>query len=223
MCGRYTLHCNHLLIKKQFKISNVNSIQFSYNIAPTEIITVIVEDTDNEQRLCMNMRWGLIPGWQKNINSTPLINARLETVESKPAFRNAFKSRRCLIPADGFFEWKTIDNNKKPYLISYKNELPFAMAGIWEQWTDEKRVIESCCIITTASNDLLGPLHDRSPGIIRHEHYSAWLQSSISDHNTIKELVSVIQAHEINVLPVSPLVNRASYKGEECILSIDKI
>lgn len=224
MCGRFALYSNPTELAKIFGISQSYSIETSYNIAPTENVTVICQ-LDLEQRIAVTMRWGLIPPWQNAIKKlAPLINARLETIETKPAFHSAIKFRRCLIIADGFFEWShSVSGKKQSYFIQLKNKSPFAMAGIWERWVSGDQSIDSCCIITTSANELVHPLHDRTPAIIHSENYSSWLDSKNNNIDQIKKLVSTLAANETDVHPVSTVVNKATYKGDDCVLWINDI
>jgi putative SOS response-associated peptidase YedK len=160
MCGRFTLRTPLSVLIDQFEINLGMEIQLPlrFNAAPTQDIPV-VRLTDGGRELTL-MRWGLIPSWSKEANSgTLLINARSETAAEKPAYRSAFKSRRCLIPADGFFEWQKVGKAKQPYYFQLADGKPFAFAGLWEKWKE----IESCTILTTAANELVAPLHDRMP------------------------------------------------------------
>lgn len=188
-----------------------------YNIAPTQSVAVI-RRTDAGNELSM-LRWGLIPSWAKDVKiGASLINARGETVATKPAFRSAFKRRRCLIPADGFYEWKqTGTKTKQPYYISLKQELPFAFAGLWESWTSpEGGTIESCTIITTEANDALKELHDRMPVILNAADRAAWLDPDIPS-DALTSVLAPYPATEMQTYPVGTLVNKAANDVPECL------
>jgi putative SOS response-associated peptidase YedK len=168
MCGRFALCTNPIALAKQFQTENLLDLQPSYNVAPSQTIPII----RNEQghRLFALARWGLIPSWAKDIKiGYNTINARADTVAEKPSFRSAFQHRRCLIPADGYFEWQEIagSKTKQPWYISLKNQEPMAFAGLWERWQgSDSSEIESCTIIVTSGNELMQPIHDRMPVIL---------------------------------------------------------
>jgi len=173
MCGRFTLTSEIKELREHF--SAVNNIEFqrSYNIAPSREIPVIKQENgDPHLSLC---QWGLIPHWAKQSNYKA-INARAETLKDKPYFREAFRKRRCLIPANGFYEWKKVNGEKQAYYFHLKNSPLFAFAGLWEYWGKEQR-IESCAIITTAANSVMQPVHERMPVILTRENYADWLET----------------------------------------------
>jgi putative SOS response-associated peptidase YedK len=181
MCGRYNQRTNPAEFGKLFQLDLHTSLVLNprYNIAPTQDIPVISQrGASTEVAL---MRWGLIPSWSTDPQSgPPLFNARSETVVEKPSFRTAMKRRRCLIPADGFFEWKKLGpKTKQPYHIHPADERPFAFAGLWEQWQD----LESCTILTTAPKELMAPIHDRMPGVVDPIDYEKWLDPAIVSGN----------------------------------------
>jgi putative SOS response-associated peptidase YedK len=180
-----------------------------YNIPPTVDIPV-VRFADNKRRLSM-MRWGLLLSWTKDPKKAPLLNnARAETVVEKPSFRSAFKNRRCLIPVDGFYEWKTIGKVKQPYYFRRLDERPFAFAGLWEAWNE----IESCTIITTDANELMAPIHHRMPVVLTQNDYTEWLDPTAS---VPTKLLSPCPADELICYPVDPYVNNARNQGPQCI------
>src|SRR5258708_32718983 len=178
MCGRYTLAESPRKLAKRFDVPETPDLPFDgqrFNIAPTQQVPIV--GLGKEAREMTLARWGLIPSWAKDSKiGNSLINARADTVAEKPAFRSAFKRRRCLIPADGFYEWKTGEKVKQPYYIHLKDGQPFAFAGLWEQWEPpEGESVRSCAIITTDANDLMRPLHHRMPVILDPKHYATWL------------------------------------------------
>jgi putative SOS response-associated peptidase YedK len=180
-----------------------------FNVAPTQDIPVI-RSTEAGRELTW-MRWGFIPAWSKDANSGPLlINARAETAAEKSAFRSAFKSRRCLIPADGFFEWKRAGNKKQPYHLRRADDRPFAFAGLWETW----QAIESCTILTTDANELIKPLHDRMPVILSPNDYADWLNPNANEPD---KLLTAFPASQMSAILVNPIVNNARNEGPECI------
>ena len=211
MCGRFTLRTPPRVLIDEFDLSPDQRLLFEprYNIPPTVDVPV-VRLTDGKRTLSM-MRWGLIPSWIKEPKKAPLLNnARAETVAEKPSFRTAFQYRRCLIPADGFFEWRREGKLKRPYYFRRPDERPFAFAGLWERWKD----IESCTIITTDANDLMAPIHDRMPVILGRNDYAVWLSRSSSE---VIKLLAPCPADELVCYPVNPVVNDARNEGPQCV------
>lgn len=216
MCGRFTLRTPLNVLMRQFNLSAQTEWQLPlrYNIAPTQDIAVIVA-TEQGRELEM-MRWGLIPSWSKDPSSgPPLFNARSETVAEKPSFRTALKRRRCLIPADGFYEWKKEGKLKLPFYIRRSDEQPFAFAGLWEQWQDTR----SCTILTTTPNELMKPLHDRMPVILSPNDYDIWLDAEANEPAKLSYLYEPFPASELIATPVSTIVNNAKHEGPQCIES----
>jgi putative SOS response-associated peptidase YedK len=165
MCGRFALYTDPNKLADTFSASLKYDIELSYNIAPSRIIPGLIA-IDGE-RLIMPFRWGLIPSWCKDTTKLPLLNnAKSETIDIKPSFRHSFQQRRCLILADGFYEWDSKKTPKQPYFIHMKNKKPFAMAGIWDRWISAEKTIESCCIITMPANKKIAMIHDRMPVIL---------------------------------------------------------
>jgi putative SOS response-associated peptidase YedK len=176
MCGRFTLRTKLNLLLQQFAAEASSDLELvpRYNIAPTQDIPV-VRVADGKRELTL-MRWGLIPSWTKDPKSGPLlINARSDTVAAKPAFRSAFKCRRCLIPADGYYEWMAEGKKKQPYWFRVRDGQTFAFAGLWERWHE----IESCVILTTEANEMAAKLHDRMPVSLSPNDYERWLECDV--------------------------------------------
>jgi putative SOS response-associated peptidase YedK len=166
------------------------------------------------------LRWGLIPSWAKDTKiGASLINARADTIATKPSFRTAFKRRRCLIPADGFYEWKKGEGKtKQPFYIRLKKDYPFAFAGLWEHWEGpDNSAIDSCTIVTTEANDTLRPLHDRMPVILQEEDYDRWLDPKTEDPTQLCELLKPYPSEEMDAFPISTLVNNARNESAQCI------
>ena len=162
MCGRYLITTPVEAIRQIFKVDQRPNLAARYNVAPTQSVPIIRRNEDGRELVMA--RWGLVPFWAKDLKiGARMINARAETVAEKPAFRDAFRRRRCLVIADGFYEWRKVDGGKQPYLIRLKGAAPFAFAGLWERWTDKEsdERIESCTIIVTEANALIAPIHDR--------------------------------------------------------------
>ena len=215
MCGRYTLAIPLDQLVDHFQgIDIPYPLEPRYNIAPTQNILAI-----RAQRVPVMLRWGLIPHWSKDASiGNRMINARAETVAEKPSFKSALKSRRCLIPADGFYEWKREGKTKQPFHIRRTDMGIFCFAGLWEHWVDKGsgEHIESCTIITTAANQLLSPIHDRMPVIIPVEAYDRWV-----NNESIDRLLLPYEWPVFEMIPVSTFVNNASHDGAKCIDKID--
>jgi putative SOS response-associated peptidase YedK len=166
MCGRYALHSNPEVVALLFGLSEVPAYQPRYNIAPTAQVLIVRQDE------AVMVRWGLVPRWAKDPSiGVKLKNARAETIAEKPSFREAYRKRRCLIPANGFYEWKAEDGRKQPYYIYPSGGALFAFAGLWEQWND----LRTCTVITTEANEKMAAVADRMPVIVSPAEYSAWL------------------------------------------------
>ncbi len=216
MCGRYTLTANPKTLQAEFGIPVPENLAPRYNIAPTQPVPVIVAE-NGAPRLDV-FRWGLIPSWAKDPRiGNKLINARAETIAEKPSFRAAFRRRRCLIPADGFFEWQRTSRGKQPLFIHFKNRRPFAFAGLWEQWlSPDGSEILSCTIITTAPNELLKNIHNRMPVILPAESRNLWLDESQPPQNLLS-LLKPYPAPEMAFYPVSKLVNSPANDNLACV------
>lgn len=223
MCGRFLLMVPGGIVARQFDLEEVPSLSPRYNIAPSQEIAAVRLDPESQDRQFCILKWGLIPFWAKDARiGYRTINARSETVAKSPAFRAAYRHRRCLIPADGFYEWKELKKGKLPYLVRMANEKPFAFAGLWEHWEDpEGTVIESGTILTTVPNDLLRPLHDRMPVILPEENYQLWLDTSMKETRRIQDLLRPYPSEEMEIYPVSTRVNKPANDNPECITRID--
>jgi putative SOS response-associated peptidase YedK len=218
MCGRYTITITEDELIARYMIEEPTNRYHTprYNVTPTNRVPVILND---EGALKLDaFRWGLVPFWAKDLKiGYSMINARADTVTVKPAFKNAFKQRRCLIPADGFYEWKKIGSDKQPYRILMKDERIFSMAGLWETWNSpEGEKIYSCTIITTDPNDLMVDIHDRMPMILSIEDEKKWLdkEQSVED---LKAMLQPFPAEEMKAYPVSKDVGSVKNQNEELI------
>ncbi|HKQ24029.1 MAG TPA: SOS response-associated peptidase [Burkholderiales bacterium] len=205
MCGRYDLNTPPIRLKTRFQTDFGHLAQElgpHYNIAPSMRVPVIrIQDG---QRCAAMTTWGLVPHWAKNVSGVNPINARGESLAEKPMFRDAFKWRRCLIPADGFYEWKRSAAGKQPWRFTMADKEPFAMAGIWEEWRKQGEKRQTCAIITIGANELMAPIHDRMPVIIPFERYARWLD--LADESVFDLLVPY-PAEEMVAYPVSTRVN----------------
>lgn len=210
MCGRFTL-TQPDAIASTFKVTLERVPPPRYNIAPTQPLGVVINQPSRQFRL---MSWGLIPSWTRDPNATKrMINARLETAHEKPSFRTAFRHRRCLIPADGFYEWKRIDSQKQPFYIQLQKQPLFAFAGLWDTWQE----IETCTILTTAANADMQPVHHRMPVIISPDFYEQWLDPFVQQNQQVHDLLAAIPEPNFEVFPVSTRVNSAAFDGPECL------
>jgi putative SOS response-associated peptidase YedK len=217
MCGRYALTSPPAVIAERFGLAWAPDVPPHYNIAPSQTIPV-VRDTDHGRELAW-LKWGLIPSWSKDASiGTRLINARGETLGDKPAFRNAYRHRHCLVPADAFYEWKAIAGRKQPYCIRMRDQSPFGMAGLWEHWVaPDGQVVESCTIVTVDANSLIAELHDRMPLILAPGDYDGWLGAETNE----AALPRAVPAQDMRVYPVSPLVSNARNDVPACLTPID--
>lgn len=211
MCGRFSLTHKIEEVIEAFNIINSVELAPSYNIAPSQNIAVI--RNVNDQLELSAMRWGLIPSWMKELpKSLNLINARAESVAEKPSFRSAYKKRRCLIPADGFYEWQKLESGKQPRYIQLKDKSVFTFAGLWEHWEQEGQSINSCTIITTQANKDMKSIHHRMPVIINKTQHEAWFNQVDAS-----PLFAPYPNDSLNIYPVSTFVNNPTHNTETCI------
>ena len=219
MCGRFTQTASPEVIAEQFKITNPPLFTPRYNIAPSQPIAAIRIDPDTATRTLVMLRWGLIPSWAKDPKiGNQCINAKAETVAEKPSFRSAFKKRRCLVIATGFYEWQIQGRAKQPIWIGLQSKRPFAFAGLWEQWKPpEGEPLETCTIITTEPNDLMAPIHNRMPVILSPASYDQWLDLSFQHVEPLKALLRPYPSEELTAYPVSTLVNNPRHDASQCL------
>lgn len=212
MCGRFTLFESSQVLSREFGVPIPNPIAPCYNIAPTRPVAVVRNRPEVGEREFALLRWGLIPSWAKDPSiGARMINARAETAPGKPAFRNAFRRRRCLVPASGFYEWRKQVRAKQPYYISLNEKRTMALAGLWERWEGtEGAPIESCTLLTTEANELIAPLHDRMPVILPPESYDLWLNPSEQDPAVLYPLLAPYPPEKMTAYPVSRRVNNPS-------------
>lgn len=193
-----------------------------YNIAPSQLVACVRTNPESRQRECREVKWGLVPSWAKDPSvGNKLINARGETVAEKPAFRKAFKQQRCLVLADGFYEWKQEGKIKQPYYVRFKDQRLFAFAGLWERWEkNEAHPLETCTLITTAPNAVMESIHHRMPVILTSKDYAVWLDPSLQAIERINALLRPYPPEEMEAYPVSQLVNNPRYDRPECVVPI---
>lgn len=216
MCGRYTLAVSPARLAARFSVTPPLDLQPRYNIAPTQSVIAVRETTEGRQ--LATLRWGLIPSWAKDATiGSRMINARSETVLEKPSFRAAFRQRRCLIPASGFYEWQTLPTGKQPFYFTLRDDDLMAFAGLWEQWrSPDGTVVESCTILTTAANEIVAPIHDRMPVIIPSDLDARWLDPG-ADIGQLYDLCRTPPPVALHCYPVSPAVNQVRNDSEALI------
>ncbi|NNE43859.1 MAG: SOS response-associated peptidase [Gemmatimonadetes bacterium] len=221
MCGRYTLRTDKTNLAAALEIPEdafPEDLAPRYNIAPTELVPILIQDT--EVRVTLH-RWGLVPSWAKDRNmGSRLINARRETITQKPSFRDAFRERRCLVVADGFYEWLEVEKRKPkiPHYIHLKGGGPFTFAGLWSKWRDpDGPELYTCTIITTEPNDLVRRVHDRMPVIIPPERRSTWLDPANGDETELQALLEPYDQDHMEMYPVTTYVNSPGNEGDLCI------
>ena len=220
MCGRYRLSRRKQMIEEYFETENEVDWEPRYNIAPSQPVGIIRQDPSKPERHFSLARWGLIPSWATDASiGFKTINARAETVADKPAFRDAFVSRRCLLPADGFFEWSRRGKEKQPFHFGMQDDSLFAFAGLWDRWKDPSgTVIESCTILTTTPNSLLVDVHDRMPVILRPDNYDLWLDPGFKDVKALAEVLAPFDAAKMRSFPVSTRINAVANDDPDCVV-----
>lgn len=219
MCGRYRLTAKERYLRDRFGLAEDPHWEPRWNIAPTQQIATIRQHRAEPVRIFGLMRWGLVPYWAKDQSfGLKTINAMAETAADKPAFRDSLRRHRCLVPADGFYEWKRIGpKEKQPYNIGLATGSVFAFAGLWDRWRDpNNNILESCTILTTRPNALVADVHDRMPAILREEDYECWLDPGMTDAQTVLDCLKPYDARLMKKHPVSGRVNRPENDDEEC-------
>jgi putative SOS response-associated peptidase YedK len=205
------------VLKEQFTLEEVLPLQPRYNIAPTQQVAAVRHGQQGREMVLL--RWGLIPSWARDPSiGNRLLNARAETITEKPSFRSALKHRRCLIVADGFFEWQSIQGKKQPRYCRLRDGKPFAFAGLWEHWSlGENEPVQSCTIITTEANELVRPLHERMPVILPPDAYQPWLDTAGQGVEQVLSLLRAYSSKDMIAYPVSMRVNSPRHDDPGCI------
>lgn len=227
MCGRYTLTVELAELASRFGFAAGElAVQPRFNVAPTQGVLTVVGGRGGQgaagERRAGLMRWGLIPAWAKDAGAgNPLINARAESLADKPSFRDALEWRRCLIPADGFYEWQVGGGPRRPWRVKLKSGEAFAFAGLWERWQGPGgEVVHSCAIVTTEANELLAAIHPRMPVLLARDREGAWLDGELRDTEALGTLLTAYPAAEMELYRVSERVNTAGFDGPECIAPV---
>jgi len=224
MCGRYRLSRRKQIIEEHFDtVSGEEDWTPRYNIAPTQPVPVIRQHPKDPVRKLSQMRWGLIPAWSKDSSAAArMINARAETAATKPAFRDALKSRRCLIPADAFYEWSRVGKAKQPYCFEINEGELFAFAGLWDRWRDPSgNWVKTCAILTTTPNAVTSAVHDRMPVILEPERYDLWLDPGIRNVAAICELLKPYDARLMRCYPVNTRINSVVIDDADCSAPVE--
>ena len=219
MCGRYRLSRRKQIIEEHFDTAQCDDDWSPrYNIAPTQPVPVIRQNPKEPVRELSLMRWGLIPHWSRDASiASSTINAKSETAATKPAFRDPLKYRRCLIPADAFYEWKRTATSKQPYCFEVNDGDLFAFAGLWDGWKDASgQWIKTCSILTTTPNTLASAVHDRMPVILHADSYDLWLDPGLTDLQVVSELLKPYDARLMRSYPISTRINHVANDDEEC-------
>ena len=220
MCGRYRLSRRKQVLEEHFdSVAEMEEWEPRYNIAPTQPVPVIRQDPKRPLRELALLRWGLVPRWAKDASGAArMINARSETAGTKAAFADALKFRRCLVPADGFYEWQKMGKVKQPYCFEINGGELFAFAGLWDRWNDARGTsLESFSILTTTPNAVAASVHDRMPVILDPDSYDLWLDPGMKDVATVSELLKPSDARLMRCYAVSDRINRVANDDEECV------
>lgn len=218
MCGRYRVSRRKQFIEEHFDASGDEDWNPRYNVAPTQPVPVIRQHPKEPRRVFSLMRWGLIPSWAKDMSgSAKMINARSETAHALPAFRESMKFRRCLIPADGFYEWSRPAKVKQPFCFEVGEGELFAFAGLWEGWRDPGgQWVKSCSILTTTPNAVTSQVHDRMPVILSKDAYELWLDPGFTDVAVLSDLLKPYDARDMRAYPVSSRINQVANDDPAC-------
>ncbi len=221
MCGRFALATDKKVLEMLYDLEIRCDLLPRYNIAPSQEILAVRLSPAGGSKEAITLKWGLVPFWSDDpAIGSRMINARAETASQKPSFREAFKKRRLLIPASGFFEWKKEAGAKQPYYICREDGRPFSLAGLWERWEKADMPLETCTILTTAANQLAAPLHHRMPVIIPRQAYEKWLEPA-TEKNALTGLLQPYPSGGFTAYPVSSLVNNPAYDTPEMITPVE--
>lgn len=226
MCGRYVLKRKDLeALLEKLGVKAPGEYVSRYNIGPSTMIPAIRSSSTPGAREAVALQWGLVPRWSKDAKSGAMLaNARSDSVASKPSFREAFKQQRCVIPASGFYEWQTIGRLKQPWYFQMRDESPFVFAGLWESWRSADGVeLQTCALITTTPNQIVGPLHDRMPVILRDAGIDTWLDPKVKEPDQLEPLLAPLAGERMKTTPVSANVNSVRNEGPELIEPVTPI
>jgi putative SOS response-associated peptidase YedK len=218
MCGRFTSLLSPELLVDLYGVPTPQALEFRYNIAPTQEVLAVRQDAAGERYLSA-VRWGLVPHWAKELSiGSKMINARCENVFEKPSFRQAIRTRRCIVPATGFYEWATTADGRIPHYITMQDGSPFSFAGIWESWADtDGHAVETCAILTTAANSLIETIHASMPVILHPVEFALWLDRTANDPQDLQRLYQPYPADLMQSWPVTSIVNSPIQDSPTCI------
>jgi putative SOS response-associated peptidase YedK len=216
MCARYTLRSPADLLAARFGLPQAVDLKARFNIAPSQLIPVIGAKAGGGRGLAM-FKWGFIPHWQQDDKGMRPVNARAETIATTPMFADSFRVRRCLIPADGFYEWETVNKKKMPAHFRLKTGEPFAFAGVWDVWNGPQGKVFSAAIITTEPNDLTRTVHDRMPVMLVRDDEAGWLDAANQDAPKLQAMLRPYPAEAMEGVQVNPALNKPSFEGPECL------
>jgi putative SOS response-associated peptidase YedK len=219
MCGRYAFFSPAEVVKRTFALDDLPELEPRYNIAPTQSVPAVRTGEEGSRTLAM-LHWGLVPKWAKErAIGNRMINARAETLAEKPSFRDAFKRRRCLVLADGWYEWQVAPGGKQPWFIRMRDARPMAFAGLWERWKDPANgaTLESCTIVTTDAAESIRRIHDRMPVVLAQSDWDRWMDTAFSDTDKLSELLRPFEPKALQSWPVSRQVNAPKNQGPELI------
>lgn len=217
MCGRFSLRADPRAIADEFDVAEIPELPRRYNIAPATPIASIRVDPPTAKRELIFVNWGLVPSWADDPKiGARMINARAETIDQKNSFKHPFKRKRCLVIADGFYEWRSTEDGKRPFFIHRQDDRPFAFAAIWDHWGRDGGEFESAAIITTEPNELMKPIHDRMPVILAHDDHAKWLDPNEKDIVSLKTLLRACSPEGWEAYPVDRVVNNPRNDVEAC-------
>ncbi len=222
MCGRFTLNTSQPVIADHFGLDEPPELGARFNVAPGQVIATISASGEGRKSVLSPRRWGLVPSWAKDEKiGNRLINARAETVAEKPSFRSALRRRRCLVPADGFYEWAGSKGSKQPYFVGLEGRALFAFAGLWERWTDpEGETLETCTLLTTEATEYLSALHGRMPVIVDPADYGLWMDPEVVEPDRVSPVIDRNLGSALDFHPISKHVNDVRHDDPRCLEAI---
>lgn len=217
MCARFTLAVSGAELAERFNLLDIPSIVPRYNIAPSQSVPVIGAKAGGQGRGLGMFKWGFVPHWTQDDSGPKPVNAKAETVASSVMFGDSFRKRRCLVPADGFYEWRTVAKKKLPIRFRLKDHSLFAFAGLWDVWKGPKGAVFTCTILTTTPNELTATVHDRMPVILTRDAEADWLDPAMQDPDRLTSLLKPYSADEMEGVPANPAMNKPTFEGPECL------
>jgi len=217
VCARFTLNTEGRFIAERFLLAQIPALVARYNIAPSQQLPVIGTKAGGHGRGLAMFRWGFIPHWAQDDKGMRPVNAKSETIASSVMFRDSFRTRRCVVPADGFYEWRAEGKRKLPIHFRLKNQSLFAFAGIWDIWKGPAGAVFTCAILTTQPNELTRQVHDRMPVILPRDREAEWLDPAVTDTARLSAMLGPYPAGEMDAVPANPAMNKPAFEGLECL------